>query len=143
MTVSSKVTLIGLAAALALAFAIGGRTGAGVFAGFTAGAAVALSSSLAQRRLAAARPELVLHLIGAGFVAKIFLLLGLTLCVRFVEPIAASLEWRAFVLAFAGATFALMPVTTSELLRLVAPSASQSATRPSSNRSAIQQGTPS
>lgn len=144
MTVSSKVTLCGLAAALALAFALGGRDGAGVFAGFTAGAALALGSALAQRRIAAARPELVLHLIGAGFLAKIFLLLALALLLRFVPALAAAIDLRAFVLAFAAAIFALLPVTTIEFLRLVDPRAkSAGAERAEASRSALEQGTSS
>lgn len=119
MTVSTKITLIGLAAAIALALGLGGRDGAGVFAGFTAGSSLALALALAQRRISHARPELVLHLIGASFVVKIFVLLALTLLVRFVEPVAASLEWRAFLFSFAVAVLALLPVTTIEFVRLI------------------------
>lgn len=141
MTLSTKITLIGLAAAIALAISLGGREGAGVFAGFTAGASLALASALSQRRIAHARPELVLHLIGAAFVAKIFVLLGLTLLVRFVEPIAASLESHAFVLAFAAAVLALLPVTTIEFVRLVGGERERQSANAGNPGPALRQGT--
>lgn len=161
MLPSTKVTLAGCAAAVALAYVIDGpadglhgSTGAprvlgalgigalgmGIVTGFLAGAGVALSSAVLQKRIAARRPALLVHVLGGGFLIKIFALLALTLCVRFIAPLGAGIEWRAFMLAFAAAVLGLLPCTAWELLRLTQDRAP---TRAMPTGVAYQQGTPS
>ncbi|MCK6446363.1 MAG: hypothetical protein L6Q99_08225 [Planctomycetes bacterium] len=142
MLPSTKVTLVGCAAAAGLGAWLGGSydaaVGRGVIGGFVAGAAVALASGLVQKRITRQKPALLVHVLGGGFVVKIFALLALTLAVRFLAPLAESFEWRAFVLAFAAAVLVLLPCTAWELLRLTQSSA------PTRNSAvAYQQGTPS
>jgi hypothetical protein len=118
MLPSTKVSAAGLVAAVALGVGLGGSVGAGVAAGFAVGVSVALASALLQKRLAASKPQYLVHVLGGGFLVKIFALFALTLCVRFVAPLGEALEWRAFVLSFAAAVLALLPCTAWELLAL-------------------------
>lgn len=140
MLPSTKVALAGSAAALGIGAWLGDAPGLGVVGGFAAGAGVALASGLAQRRMAVAKPAWVVHVLGGGFLLKIFALLALTLCVRLVPPLAQGIEWRAFMLSFAAAVLALLPCTAWELLRATRAGVSA---RARGDSVAYQQGSPS
>lgn len=121
MTASIKLTLLGAVAAFALAAFLGGRAGVAVSLGYVAGAAAALAIGAGQRALAQGRPGLVIHLVAAGFVAKVFLLLAVILAVRFAGVAPEALDARTFVLAFAGAVLLLVPAATIDLVKLCMP----------------------
>lgn len=117
MTLTTKTTLAGLVAAAAIGWTLGGRAGAGTLAGFLAGATVAGFALAAQRRLARRGPQMLAASVLAGFVLKAFAMLGLTLTVRYVEPLHALLDAPAFLFGFAGATLLVLGPATVDTLR--------------------------
>lgn len=117
MTLTTLTTLVGLAISCVCAWALGGREGTGVLAGYLAGSFVAGVALLAQRRLAASRPELFTASVMASFLIKAFAMLVLTLAVRFVAPLAAIAHAPAFLFGFAGATLLVLGPATFETLR--------------------------
>lgn len=121
MTASIKITLLGAACAFALAAYLGGATGVALSTGFVLGCAAALAIGAGQRALARGRPGLVIHVVGAGFVAKVFLLLGVILAVRYVDVARETFDGRTFALAFAGAVLLLVPAATIDLVKLCLP----------------------
>lgn len=121
MTASIKITLLGTACAFALGAFLGGASGVALSTGFVLGSAAALAIGAGQRALARGRPELVLHLVGAGFVAKVFVLLAVILAVRFAGITTGSFDGRTFALAFAGAVLLLVPAATIDLVKLCMP----------------------
>lgn len=122
MNLTTRTTLLLLAAAGAIAWYLGGRVGVGVMSGFLAGASIAGLSLALQRRIARERPRFVLHATFAGFLLKAFALLGLTLVVALVPSIAAVCDPVAFLITFAATAIAiLLPATLDTLKTLTAP----------------------
>lgn len=122
MTLTTTTTLVGLAAACASAWALGGRLGTGAVAGYLAGACVAGLALLAQRRLAAsARPQMLAPSVMLGFLLKAFALLTLTLAVRYVAPLAQIADARSFLFGCGGAILLVLAPATLETLRALGP----------------------
>jgi len=117
VTLTTKTTLVGLAAALAVGFGLGGREGAGALAGFLSGATTAGLALLLQRRLARTRPELLVASVMASFLIKAFAMLASTLCVRYVPTLANAFDAVAFLFGFAGATLLVLGPATFDMLR--------------------------
>ncbi len=117
MTLTTKTTLIGLAAALAVAFGLGGREGAGALAGFLTGASISGLALLLQRRLARTRPELLVPSVMASFLIKAFAMLASTLCVNYVPALRDAFDAVAFLFGFAGATLLVLGPATFDTLR--------------------------
>lgn len=117
MTLTTKTTLVGLTAALAVGFGLGGREGAGALAGFLTGAFTAGLALLMQRRLARTRPELLVASVMASFLIKAFAMLASTLCVHYVPALAQAFDAVAFLFGFAGATLLVLGPATFDTLR--------------------------
>jgi hypothetical protein len=123
MTLTTKTTLVGLIVALATAFALGGREGAGALAGFLSGATVAGMALLVQRRLVRTRSELLAASVLASFLIKAFAMLVSTLAVRFVPALAGAFDAVAFLFGFAGAALLVLLPATLDTLRAIGPRA--------------------
>lgn len=117
MTLTTIATLVGLAASAAIGWSYGGRMGTGVISGYLAGAFVAGLALIAQRRLAAMRPELLSASVMASFLIKAFAMLLLVLAVRYVAPLAEVADARGFLFGFGGATLLVLGPATFETLR--------------------------
>jgi hypothetical protein len=133
MNLTTATTLVLLALAAGLAWYLGGREGTGVISGFLAGAAISGLSLELQRRVARERPQFLVHAVFAGFLLKACAVLGLTLTVALVPPLAAICDPVAFLVAFAAAALAILTPATLDTLRLVTPArapAAPAATNP-------------
>ena len=134
----TKTTLLGAALVLALWAFLGSNFGFALAGGALAGASIALVVVRAQRAILVARPELALHLLGAGFLVKALLLLVVILLVRFAGT-SAGFDGRTFAIAFAGALLLYMPAATIDLLHATRSTPSElpsglSAGAPAGNR---------
>lgn len=118
MTSSSLGALIGLAAALSVAWQLGGAAGAGVRLGALAGLSVCLGFAAAQKRALARAPQRMLALIAASLLAKLALLVGGILILRFVPDAAARWDWRAYGIAFAVSVLAVTAPGTVGAIRV-------------------------
>lgn len=119
MTRLSVAILLGLTAAVSVAWRYGGALGAGVLAGYLLGAALALLGVMYQRHVMTHRPERAMH---AGVVAFLFQLgaiVAFALALRYVEPVAARLDWRGFLVAFAAAANLILPLGTLDAVRVL------------------------
>ena len=101
MTSTSLGALIGLAAALSVAWRLGGAAGGGVMLGALAGLTVALGFALLLRDALERAPRRLTALVAASLLTKLALLVGGTLALRYVEAAAARWDWRAYGVAFA------------------------------------------
>jgi hypothetical protein len=119
MSLTSITTLAGLALAAGIGWSLGGSTGTGVLAGFCAGASVAGLCLFLQRKTALHKPQYLVQAVLAGFLIKAFALLGLTLLVRFYQPLAQVCDALSFLLAFAASAIAILVPATLDTLRLV------------------------
>jgi hypothetical protein len=117
MNLAWTATLLGLAAAAAVAAALGGALGVGALAGFAAASFVGLAAGLHRAHLARTRPERAFGAFAVAFLAKLGLLLAGTLLLRFVEPLGARADWRAFALGFAAGALWLSLFTTIQTSR--------------------------
>ena len=113
-------SLLGLAAAAAVAAALGGALGAGALSGFAVASLIGLASGERRAHLARTRPERVFGAFALAFLVKLGLLLAGTLVLRFVEPLGARADWRAFALGFAAGALWLSCVTSLETSRALA-----------------------
>ena len=100
MTSTSLGALIGLAAALSVASQLGGAAGRGVVLGALAALGTTFVFARLQRRSLGRSPASLLAWMTAGFVAKLALLVGGILVLRFVDA-ASRFDWRAYAVAFA------------------------------------------
>lgn len=119
MSLTTTTTLALLALAAGVAWYLGGREGTGVLAGFLAGASIAGLSLALQRRIAEKKPRFLMHAVFAGFLLKAFALLGATLIVAYVPPIARVCDPVMFLIAFAGAALLILLPATLDTLRIV------------------------
>jgi hypothetical protein len=78
----------------------GGALGRGILLGALLGAAVAGATMLAEKRLLQSRPERMFHALGAGFLAKLLLVVAVGCGLRFAEPLIPLADWRGFLVAF-------------------------------------------
>lgn len=119
MTRLTLAILLGLLAAVAVAWRFGGAVGAGVLGGYLLGAGLALLGVLYQRHVLVHRPERGLQAGVLAFLFKLFAVLVFALVLRFVEPVAVRLDWRGFLVAFAGAAFLILPLGTMDAVRVL------------------------
>jgi hypothetical protein len=109
--------LAALVAAVVLAARLGGALGGGVLLGTLLGAGLAGVSTLHVRHVARTRPAKALQALTLGFLVKLGALLLGGLALRFLEPVAARADYRAFLIAFAGAVALVLPLGLWSLLR--------------------------
>ena len=114
MTLTTRITLIGLAAAMLLAWRLGGARGAGTIAGYLAGASITGFALARQRHVFRTAPQRSLHTMVEGFLLK---LAGIVLAVIVLATVPGARErvdLLSFCLAFAvAALLALFPGTWS------------------------------
>ena len=110
-------TLCATAIAAAVAWRLGGPEGVGVAVGATAGAGISLIGHQWQQHALRTRPEKAMGAMVLGFLVKLAVVLLGALAFRFVEPAAATCDWRAFVLAFAAGVLAVMVLGTLDSAR--------------------------
>lgn len=113
----SLASLVGLFAALAVAWRLGGTLGSGVMIGFLLGAAMSGLGVLYQRHLLVVHPERSLTAFVATFLVKLGLLVSGGLVFRFVDAAAARADWRSFLVAFAAAVVIVLPLGTFDAVQ--------------------------
>jgi uncharacterized membrane protein YcjF (UPF0283 family) len=111
------VALLGLIAASAVAWRLGGTLGAGVLSGYAAGAAMSGLGALHQSHVVATHPERLFQAFGVAFLAKLAVLLVGAFSLRYIEPVAVRADWQGFVVAFAAAAALLAPLAALSSLR--------------------------
>jgi hypothetical protein len=117
MISKSLGALIGLAAALPVAWQLGGTAGNGALVGWAAGAGTTFALLAWQARLRERAPQRMLQAFAASMLLKLCVLLACALAVRFVEPLAARVDWRAFLVAFAASAVLVLVPGTIETMR--------------------------
>ena len=110
-------SLIGALGATLLAWRLGGTLGAGVLAGFLSGAGMSGLGVLYQRHVLLTRPERIMQAVAVSFLAKLALLVGGGLSLRFVAEAAARADWRSFLVSFAAAVAVLLPLGALDAAR--------------------------
>ena len=110
-------TLAGCVAALAAFFATGGAIGTGVLAGFLLGAALGLACLDALKRTSRIRPEWAFHAYLLTIAAKVVVMVGATLILRFAEGLGDRADWRAFLIAYVGASLIVLLAGTPAAVR--------------------------
>lgn len=119
MNLSTAGASIGLAAALAVGLSSAGAIGNGVLLGYLAGATVTGATLLWQRYEISRRPERLLATSLGGFALKFAVVLGGSLCLRDVAPLAARFDWRSFLIAFAASAILILIPGTIDNVRLL------------------------
>ena len=125
-----KTTLglaVGVLFAAVVGWFVGGPSGLGVFLGFLLGAGLAGLAVAWQAHCLQYRPERVTRAQMEGFAIKLGSVALFALAFRFVEPLAASVSWRSFLLAFAAAAVIVLPLSTLDLSRLIVAARGRSA----------------
>ena len=88
--------------AAAAAWQAGGAQGYGVLLGCSAATALGLASLVWQDRLLRAGSSFALNAAVVGFLAKLLVLVAGALVLRFVAAAGERIDWRGYVLGFAG-----------------------------------------
>jgi hypothetical protein len=117
MSSTTQITLLGTSAAAAAAWFAAGPVGAGILAGFLAGAATAGAAALLQHRLARLAPRWIFHALLASLLFKAGMLVCAGLLLHYVPALARAFDLRAFLLAFAAAVLLLLAPATLDTLR--------------------------
>ena len=117
MSRTTLITLVCVAAVLTAGLRVGGLVGHGIVLGGLAGIGVTTFGVAYQRQLLARRPQFAVGVLGLFLVAKLFVLLGLGLAIRFWEPAAARVDLRSTLLTFAGVAVVVLLVGTVENAR--------------------------
>jgi hypothetical protein len=124
-------TALGLALLLPVAafagITVGGASGLGIFLGFALGATLAGISVAWQAHCLRYRPEHASRAQLAGFAIKLGAAAVFAAAFRFVEPLADTVSWRSFLLAFAAAAILVLPLALLDLSRLMAEARARSA----------------
>jgi hypothetical protein len=110
-------TLVGCLVAVVVCFVAGGATGTGVLAGFLLGAALGLACLDALRRTARVRPEWAFHAYVLSMGAKLVVMVGATLVLRYAEHLGERVDWRSFLIAYVGASLIVLLVGTPAAVR--------------------------
>lgn len=119
MNTSTVAALIGLAAALAVGWALAGTAGNGVVLGYLAGALVTGATLVWQRHELAHRPERLLATALTGFTIKLAAVLGGALFLRYFEPAAHFFDWKSFLIAFATSAILILIPGTIDNVRML------------------------
>jgi hypothetical protein len=104
--------LLGLGAAVAVAWRVGGAVGMGVVMGYMLGGALAALGGQWQAHWMRVRPKRALQAQVEGFLAKLLALVLAGLLFRFGPDIGEQVDWRGFLVAYAAAVALLLPLTT-------------------------------
>lgn len=112
-------TLGGALIAMLCAWSMGGREGTGVLAGYLLGGSLSGFGMAWQMHLLRTRPQRVLLATVTVYLLKLATLLAAVLCFRYLEPAARYVEWRAFLVAFAGGILLVMVVGSLDTLALL------------------------
>ena len=123
MKLFATLTLLALAAAGALAWRLGGALGWGVLAGFLCGAALSAAAVCWQQQTLLRRGSaFVLSAFALAFLAKLIVVVGVTLVLRFVDgpgSIGSLVDWRAFLIAFPVAVLCVSSLGSIGTLRVL------------------------
>lgn len=117
MTPTTLGTLLLLLVAAPLAWWLGGSLGVGVLAGVLAAASVGVAMVIYQRRIAVQRPSWIIPAFALAFLVKLVVLVVLTAVFRFVDLLAARVDWRSFLMSYAAAAVVLLALGTTEAAR--------------------------
>jgi len=126
-----KTTLglsVGVLIAAIIGWFVGGANGLGVFLGFLLGAGLAGLAVAWQAHCLQYRPEHVTRAQMEGFAVKLGAVALFAVAFRYIEPLAASVSWRTFLLAFAAAAVLVLPLSTLDLSRLIVAARGRNAT---------------
>ncbi len=127
----SIACLVALAAAMAVAWKLGGTQGAGVLAGFALGAGFSGLTVLYQRHVLLTRPSKAFHAFFVCFFLKLAVLLTSALTFRFVEAAAQRADWKTFLIAFAAAVLVVVPLGLLDVLAKLRERQAATASTPS------------
>lgn len=116
----TAASLVGLAVAGFVAWRLGGALGGGVLAGFLLGASLSGLGCLHQRHVLRTRPEHVMQAVAATFALKLVVLVLGGLAFRYLEPAAARVDWRGFLVAYAAAVALVLPFGALDVARSLA-----------------------
>lgn len=119
MTRTNLVTLAGLAVAALVASQQEWAVGMGVVSGYLFGAAISLIGVAWQGHVARTRPRDVMRSTVESFLMQLGALLMSGLSLRFIEPLSARADWRAFLLGFASAAFLCLVLGSFDTARLL------------------------
>lgn len=126
-----KTTLglaVGVLLAAVIGWLVGGPSGLGVFLGFLLGAGLAGLAVAWQAHCLRYRPERIARAQMEGFAIKLGSVALFAMAFRYVDPLAASVSWRTFLLAFAAAAVLVLPLSTLDLSRLIVAARDRRAT---------------
>jgi len=113
------VTLAGLVLATAIGWSLGGRMGTGVVGGYLLGALIAALGVAWQNHLLRTNPKKVFAASVGVFLLKLAVLLMAAIAFRYIEAAAAQVDWRAFLVAFAGAVLLVLAIGSLDTLRVL------------------------
>lgn len=111
----SIATLVCLPFALGLAWQLGGALGTGVLVGFVSAVAVSGLGVAWLIHVGRTRPHQFLSAFAVGFSFKLIVALMGGLAFRYIEPAAARVDHRSFLLAFASVALILLLVGVTEV----------------------------
>ena len=133
-------TTLGLTAGLlvvaVVAWRLGGDVGTGVMLGYALGAFLAGVAVAWQAHWLRVQPARAQRAQIESFAIKITAAAVFTMIVRYTPQLEASVSWRAFLMAFCAPTVLVLPLSTSDLSRLIARNASKSSPLETSRRTA-------
>ena len=129
----SLAILLTLPIAVAIAWSLGGALGGGVLMGFFVGSALSGFGVAWLLHVMRTQPQRLIAAFGVGFLCKLFVALAGGLVFRFVEPAAARVDHRSFLLAFACMALLLLLVGASSTARALREAAAARSLVSSSN----------
>lgn len=133
-------TTLGLAGGLlvvaAVAWRLGGSVGTGVVLGYALGAFLAGVAVAWQAHWLRVQPARAQRAQIEGFAIKIMAAAMFTLIVRYTPQLEASVNWRAFLMAFCAPTVLVLPLSTWDLSNFIARKASKTSPLETSRRTA-------
>jgi hypothetical protein len=106
-------------ASAVMAARLGGALGAGALVGALTGVGITGLCLLYQRETMRSRPEAAIQAFGISMLIKLAVILCGSLVFRYVEPAAARVDYRSFMVAFAAAVVIVLPLGTLDALRVL------------------------
>ncbi len=110
-------TLATVGVAAFAAWLAGGAVGTGILAGTLLGCAVAGLGIALQAKMAREAPHRVLQAMGVAFLAKFLAMIAVGVSIRVIDPEAASVDWRAALIAFPAAALTVSVLGSLDVAR--------------------------
>ncbi|HVS18651.1 MAG TPA: hypothetical protein VMT18_08640 [Planctomycetota bacterium] len=117
---STIALVLGLVAAGAVSWSLGGVVGTGVMLGFLLGAALCGFGIAWQSHWLRVAPKRAFQAQIEGFLVKLGALLVCAVTFRYVESLAQLADWGSFALSYGATVAALLPISTFETVTRLA-----------------------